>query len=132
MIGLQLLNLWLLKVMLRCVNDGVTTIKPGHQTTGNTRDMIWRVVLNAAPYLRKSLRLENTRGSLQFGMPGSNSGTREGGGSVMVWATMSWYSTPSVPLLPFHGRITEREYVGRLGNQMYSMIQTLFPNSAVF
>jgi hypothetical protein len=34
-VGLQLPNLRLLKVMLRCVNDGVTTIKPGHQTTGN-------------------------------------------------------------------------------------------------
>jgi hypothetical protein len=31
---LQLLNLWLLKVMLRPVNDEVTTITPGHQTTG--------------------------------------------------------------------------------------------------
>jgi hypothetical protein len=29
-VGLHLLNLWLLKIMLRCVNDGVTTIKPGH------------------------------------------------------------------------------------------------------
>jgi hypothetical protein len=34
--------------------DGVTTIKPEHQTNGN-----------AAPYIRKSLRLENTQGSLQ-------------------------------------------------------------------
>jgi hypothetical protein len=25
-VGLQLLNLWLLKVMLKCLNDGVTTI----------------------------------------------------------------------------------------------------------
>jgi hypothetical protein len=39
-VGLQLLNLWLLKVMLRCVNDGVTTITPGHQTTRNAR-VIW-------------------------------------------------------------------------------------------
>jgi hypothetical protein len=39
-VGLQLLNLRLLKVMLRCVNDGVTTMKPGHQTTGNSRE-IW-------------------------------------------------------------------------------------------
>ena len=36
-VGLQLLNLWLLKVMPRCANDDVTTIKPGHQTTGNAR-----------------------------------------------------------------------------------------------
>jgi hypothetical protein len=36
MVGLQLLKLRLQKVMLRCVNDGVMTIKPGHQTNGNT------------------------------------------------------------------------------------------------
>jgi hypothetical protein len=35
-----LLNLWLLKAMLRCVNGCVTTIKIGHQTTENTR-VIW-------------------------------------------------------------------------------------------
>jgi hypothetical protein len=29
-VGLKLLNLSLLKVMLICINDGVTTIKPGH------------------------------------------------------------------------------------------------------
>ena len=34
-VGLQLLILWLLKVMFRRVNDGVTTIKPGHQTNEN-------------------------------------------------------------------------------------------------
>jgi hypothetical protein len=33
-------NLWLLKVMLRCINDGVTVIKPGHQATGNAH-IIW-------------------------------------------------------------------------------------------
>jgi hypothetical protein len=38
--GLQMLNLSLLKVMLRCVNNGVMTIKPGYQTTGNA-SMIW-------------------------------------------------------------------------------------------
>jgi hypothetical protein len=39
-VGLQLLNLRLLKVILRCVNDGDTTIKSGHETTGNTH-VIW-------------------------------------------------------------------------------------------
>jgi hypothetical protein len=39
-VGLQLLNLWVPKVMLRCVNNGVTTIKFGYPTTWNTR-MIW-------------------------------------------------------------------------------------------
>jgi hypothetical protein len=34
-VGLQLLNLRLLKVMPRCINDGVTPITPGHQKTLN-------------------------------------------------------------------------------------------------
>jgi hypothetical protein len=47
MVGLQLLNLRLLEVMLRCVNDGATTIKPGHQTTGNAH-VIWSDELSFA------------------------------------------------------------------------------------
>jgi hypothetical protein len=39
-VELQLLHLRLQKVMLRCVHDCVTTIEPGHQTTGNAR-VIW-------------------------------------------------------------------------------------------
>jgi hypothetical protein len=43
-------NLSLLKVMLRCVNDGVTTIKPGRQANWNcARDIVRRVVLHAFP-----------------------------------------------------------------------------------
>jgi hypothetical protein len=72
------------------------------------RDMARWVVLHAVPYIRKSLRLENTRGSLQTGMPRSNSETR--GGSVMVWAAISWYSILLVPLLlPFIAELTARE-----------------------
>jgi hypothetical protein len=37
------------------------------------------------------------------------------------------------PFITLHGRITTREYVDRLGNEMHPMIQTLFPNNdAVF
>jgi hypothetical protein len=39
-VGRQLLNFWLLRALLRCVKDGVTTIKPGHRTTGNAL-VIW-------------------------------------------------------------------------------------------
>jgi hypothetical protein len=31
------------------------------------------------------------------------------------------------PIITFHGRITTREYVDSLGNQVHPMIQTLFP-----
>jgi hypothetical protein len=36
------------------------------------------------------------------------------------------------PIITLHGRITAREYVDRLGNQVHPMIQTLFSNDAVF
>jgi hypothetical protein len=37
------------------------------------------------------------------------------------------------PIITLHGRITAREYVGRLGNQVHPMIQTLYrKNDALF
>jgi hypothetical protein len=54
---------------------------------------------------------------------------RGGGGSIMVWAAISWYSVG--PIIILHGRITAREYVDKLGNQVQPMIQTLFPNNGV-
>jgi hypothetical protein len=54
----------------------VTTIIPGHQTTGNARDMVRCVVLRAVPYFKMRLCMENIQGSLWSGMPGSNSGTQ--------------------------------------------------------
>jgi hypothetical protein len=62
-------------------------------------------------------------------MPGSNSETW--GGSVMVWAAISWCSIG--PNITLHGLITARGYVGRLGNQVHPKIQMLFQeNDAVF
>jgi hypothetical protein len=52
---------------------------------------------------------------------------KHGGGSVMVWAATSWYSVGFI--ITLHGRITAKEYVGRLGNQGHPMIQTLFPTT---
>jgi hypothetical protein len=76
------------------------------------------------------LCLENNQGSLQFGMPGSNYETRgrfcDGLGSNIKVQ----YSVGSISTL--HGQITARQYVDRLGNQVHPMIQTLFPNNAVF
>jgi hypothetical protein len=49
----------------------------------------------------------------------------------MGWAAMSWYSV--CPIITLLGRITAKEYVERLVNEIDSMIQTLFPNKdAVF
>jgi hypothetical protein len=38
---------------------------------------------------------------------------------------------PVGPIVIHHGRITAREYVDRLGNQVHPMIQTLFPKNCV-
>jgi hypothetical protein len=107
--------------MLRCVNDGVTTIKPGLQTTGNVR-VTWSddsfFTLFPAP------------------------------GRVYVWRTLekaynSEYPFSTVkhgkfcdglvyslgPLITLHGRIAENDFMDRLGNQVHPMIQTLFPNN---
>jgi hypothetical protein len=123
---LQLLNLWLLKVMLRCVNDGVTTIKPGHQTTWNEcvipsdessftlfptwgRVYVWRTPKEA--YNPECL-VSTTRGRFCDGL----------GSNIVVKYSIG-------PIITFHGRIIAREYVDRLGNQVYPMIQTFFPNN---
>jgi hypothetical protein len=56
---------------------------------------------------------------------------KHGGGSVMVSAEILWHSVD--PIITLHGRITAREYMDRLANQVHPMFQTLFPNNdAVF
>jgi hypothetical protein len=94
-VGLQLLNLWLLWVMLRCVNDGVTNVKPVHEIAGNAwygqvsrpsrcsptsgRVYVWRTPKEAY----------NPECLVPTG--------KHGGGSMMVWAAISWYSILLVP-----------------------------------
>jgi hypothetical protein len=84
-------------------------------------------VLQAVPYIGKSLRLENTQGSRQSRMPGSNSETRgkfcDGLGSSIVVQSHYYLSWPNYC----------KGVLGRLGNRAHPMIQTLFPNNdAVF
>jgi hypothetical protein len=75
--------------------------------------------------------LENTQGSLQSKMPGSNNVTQ---GSFCDGLSSNIVVQYSVrPIITLHGRITATEYVDRLGNQVHPMIQTFVPNSdAVF
>jgi hypothetical protein len=62
-------------------------------------------------------------------MPDFNSETR--GSFYDGLGRNTWYSV--APIIIFHGRITAREYVDRLGNQVHPKIQTIFPNNdAVF
>jgi hypothetical protein len=113
--------------MLRCVNDGGTIIKPGYQTTVNEHVM-WSDV--------SSFTLFPTSGRVYVCKTPKGAYTPEclvptvkhRGGSVMVWVAISCNSVG--PITTPHGRITAREYVDRLCNQVLPMIQTLFPNNA--
>jgi hypothetical protein len=107
--------------MLKFVNDGVTTIKPGHQTTGNAR-VIWsdessftlfttsgRVYVWRTPkeaYNPECLVPTVKHGGFCDGLVsnivvfclfhyyhGSNSKTQ---GSVMVWSAISWCPIGSI------------------------------------
>jgi hypothetical protein len=116
--GLQLLNLWLLKVMLRCINDGVTTIKRGHQTTGNAH-VIWSDEFSFTLF-PTSGRVYVWRTPKQAYNPECLVPTvRHRVGSVMVWAAILWYSILLAHITTLHVRITAREHVDRLGKQVH-------------
>jgi hypothetical protein len=105
-VGLQLLNLYLLKVMLRCLNYGIMTIKHELQTTGNacviwsdeSSFMLFR--MSGRVYIWKT---PNEAYNLERLVPT----VKHGGGSMMLCAAMSWYSIPLVPLLPFMAELLQ-------------------------
>jgi hypothetical protein len=64
-------------------------------------------------------------------MPGSNSETQGRFCDHLSTNIVVQYSVG--PVITLYGRITAREHVGRLGDQVHPMIQTLFlNNNAVF
>jgi hypothetical protein len=71
--------------------------------------------------------LENFQGNLQSRMPGSKSETWERFCDCLGSNIVIQYCTG--PIITLRGRITAREYMDRVGNQVHSMIQTLFPNN---
>jgi hypothetical protein len=46
------------------------------------------------------------------------------GGSVMIWAAVSWYSAGL--RIALNGRITARDYTDTLGKQVHPTVQMLF------
>jgi hypothetical protein len=64
-------------------------------------------------------------------MPGSNSETRARFSNDLGSNIVVQYSVG--PIITHHGRITTREYVDKLDNQVHPMTEALFPNNdAVF
>jgi hypothetical protein len=107
--------------MLRCVNDGVTTIKPGHQATGKAH--VISSDESSFTLFPTSGRVYVWRTPKEAYNPECRAPTvKHWGGSVMVWTAISWYSIVLVPLLPFMAELLQ-EYVDRLGNQVHPMIQ---------
>jgi hypothetical protein len=97
-----------LKVMLRCLNngDGVTTIKPGYQTSGNARVM-WSdessFTLFPMPGRVYVWRTPKEAYNPECLVPT----VKHGGGSVVVLTAILWYSILSVPLLPFMAKLLQ-------------------------
>jgi hypothetical protein len=85
--------------MLTCVNSGVTTIKPGYQTTGNM-DVTWSY--------ESSFMLFPTSGKVYIWRTPKEAYNLEclvptvkyRGGSVIVWAETASYSILLVPFYP--------------------------------
>jgi hypothetical protein len=49
---------------------------------------------------------------------------KDGGGSLTIWAAISWYSSGLV--ITLSGLITASDYVDILGDQVHPMVQRLF------
>jgi hypothetical protein len=91
------------------------------------RDMVRRVALHAVSSIRKNLRLENTQRSLHSGLPGPHSETRGRFCYGLDSSVTVQYSV--APIITLYSRITAREYVDGLGNQVHLMGQTSFSNN---
>jgi hypothetical protein len=114
--------------MLGC---DVTIIKPGYQTTGNTRVM-WSDELSftlsptsGRVYVWRTLKKAYNMECLVLKV-------KHGGGSAMVWAAMSWYNILLVPLLPFTAKLLQGSTWTGWVSRCIPMIQTVSPNDAVF
>jgi hypothetical protein len=55
---------------------------------------------------------------------------KHGGGSVVVWAAISWYSAGR--LITLHGQITASDYMDILGNQVHPVVRMFTNSDAVF
>jgi hypothetical protein len=52
---------------------------------------------------------------------------KRAGGSVIIWAAISWYSAGS--MIYVNGRNTASDYVDSLGSQVHPVVQMLYPNN---
>jgi hypothetical protein len=108
--------------------------KPRHNTTGNAR-LIWSDELSFTLFPTSGKvyiwRTPKEAYNPEYLVPTAKWG---GGGSFCVGLgsnIMVQYSAG--PIITLQGRITAKEYVDKLGNQVHPMIQTLFSNNdAVF
>jgi hypothetical protein len=104
-------------------------MKPGYQTTGNMH-VKWSDESSFTLFPISGRVYVWRRPTEAYNLECLVLTVKYRGGSVMFWATIQHSLDPIITL---HGQITAREYMGRLGNQVHPMIQTLFPNNnAVF
>jgi hypothetical protein len=104
--------------MLRCVNDGVRSTEPEHQTTGNAC-----VLRSDEPFFTQfptSGGVYVWRTPKEAYNPGCLVPTiKHGGGSVMLLGSNIVVQYYVGPIITLDGRITAKENVDRLGNQVH-------------
>jgi hypothetical protein len=92
--------------MLSCVNDRVTTIKPGHQSNEKARMILSdESFLTLLPTSRRDYVLRTTKEA--YNPECLVPAVKHELCFVMVWAAMSWYSVLLVPLLPFMAELLQ-------------------------
>jgi hypothetical protein len=79
------------------------------------RWVILHVVLN----IRLGFCLENTQEA--YNPESLVSSVKCGGGSVVIWAAISWYFAG--PAITLNGQITASDYMHILGNYVHSVVQ---------
>jgi len=89
--------------------------------------MVRFVIPHVVPNIRLSFCLENTQEA--YNTECLVPTVKCGGGSMMMWAAISWYSAR--PVITLNGRITASDYMHILGNDVHPVVQQLFPNSDV-
>ena len=128
MVELELLNLWLLKTVLkgeRWCNDHKTWMSDDWKYviwSGESSFMLFPT--SGQVYV---WRMRKVASNLECLVPT----VKHGFGSTMIRGAISWYSAGRI--ITLNGRFTASDYLDILDNQLHPLVQMMFPNiNAIF
>jgi hypothetical protein len=102
--------------MFRSINNGVTTIKPGYQTTGNMH-VIWSDKSSSLPFPTSGRVYVCWTPKAAYNPECLGSNSETWGKLCDGLGSNSMVQNSVGPIITLHGQITAREYMDRLGNQ---------------